>query len=86
MAFRALACAWSLALVTLAATPAFAEEREAPRVGAVVVPGVGGTLLALTVAVLHRPPPPQPDRPPTWSPAPPGLPRPTIATVWKFSF
>lgn len=86
MAFRALVCAWSLFLASAVATPAFAEEREPPRIGAVVVPGIGGRLLALSVAVLHRPPAPQTDRPPTWSTPPAGLPRPTIATEWKIAF
>ena len=86
MAFRALAFAWSLVLASAVTTPAFAEDREPPRIGAVVVPGIGGRLLALSVAVLHRPPGLQADRPPTWSAPPAGLPRPTIATVWKITF
>ena len=86
MARRVLACASTFVLATALATPAFADGTEAPRVGAVVVPGLGGAVLGRMVAIFHRPPAPQVARMPSWLLPPPGLPRATIATVWKVTF
>lgn len=87
MARRALACASSFLLATILAAPAFAEEREPVRVGTLLVPGPGGTLLAALITIFYRAPAPQVSRmPTTWTGPPPGSPRATVATVWQVRF
>lgn len=86
MARRALACTWACVLGMVLSMPASAEEREVPRVGMLVVPGVGGTMLAAITTVCQRPPCPQASRTPTWMASPPGLPRATLATLWRIAF
>jgi hypothetical protein len=82
---RAFACIAFL-LVTLLSSSAFAEEREAPRVGSVAVPGTGGRVLELAIWAFHRPPPTPPARLMGWNPVPAELPRATVATLWKITF
>lgn len=86
MARRTLACASSFVLATVITAPAFAEEREVPRVGTLVVPGVGGTLLVTIVRIFHRPPAAQAGRFASWGSPPTGLPRTTVVTVWRVAF
>jgi hypothetical protein len=83
MAHHRFAWASSFAIVTSLALPAAADE---PRVGSVPVPGSSGRLLAAITAVLSRPPPSPAPRMLDWAPPPAGLPRMTIATLYKLTF